>query len=229
MDVGFDLHDKLDRYNVNLGSQSNLKLDSLPTNINAANFYINKEPWQLDDESHLSLGRGNKVRVKNFMVNNSRHFIELHGVLSEFLSDTFSIELGNITPELLTPFFPNGTFDSLQFHLGGRIQIAGALGRAKIFGSSYLNDLVYLGYRYGSFDLTVGQNFSDKVLDFDLISRRGVMKNTTFKGRLNLGKELGLDADLFIPDGTTIGLLSPFLSGIATTDRRATQGSDYAR
>lgn len=218
MDVGFDLHDKLDRYNVNLGSQSNVKLDSLPTNINAANFYINKEPWQLDDESHLSLGRGNSVRVKNFMVNNSRHFIELHGVLSELLSDTFSIELGNITPELLTPFFPNGTFDSLQFHLGGRIQIAGALGRAKIVGSSYLNDLVYLGYRYGSFDLTVGQHLSDKVLDFDLVSRRGVMKNTTFKGRLNLGKELGLDADLYIPDGTTIGLLSPFLSGIATTE-----------
>lgn len=182
LDVGFDLHDMQDRYNVNLGALSNVKLDSLPTNINAANFYINKEPWQLDEESQLSLVRGNKVKVKNFMVNNSEHFVELHGVLSEMLSDTFTVEVGNITPELLSPFFPNGTFNSLQFHLGGRVRVAAALGQAKIVGESYLNDLVYLGYRYGSFDLKVGQRTLDKVLDLDLVSRRGVLKNTSFRG-----------------------------------------------
>lgn len=219
LDVGFDLHDMQDRYNVNLGALSNVKLDSLPTNINAANFYINKEPWQLDEESQLSLVRGNKVKVKNFMVNNSEHFVELHGVLSEMLSDTFTVEVGNITPELLSPFFPNGTFDSLQFHLGGRVRVAAALGQAKIVGESYLNDLVYLGYRYGSFDLKVGQRTLDKVLDLDLVSRRGVLKNTSFRGKLKFGgAEPSLDADLYIPEGTTFGILTPFLSGIATTE-----------
>lgn len=219
LDVGFDLHDMQDRYNVNLGALSNVKLDSLPTNINAANFYINKEPWQLDEESQLSLVRGNKVKVKNFMVNNSEHFVELHGVLSEMLSDTFTVEVGNITPELLSPFFPNGTFDSLQFHLGGRVKVAGALGQAKIVGESYLNDLVYLGYRYGSFDLKVGQRTLNKVLDLDLFSRRGVLKNTSFRGKFKFGgAEPSLDADLYIPEGTTVGILTPFLSGIATTE-----------
>ena len=219
LDVGFDLHDMQDRYNVNLGALSNVKLDSLPTNINAANFYINKEPWQLDEESQLSLVRGNKVKVKNFMVNNSEHFVELHGVLSEMLSDTFTVEVGNITPELLSPFFPNGTFDSLQFHLGGRVRVAAALGQAKIVGESYLNDLVYLGYRYGSFDLKVGQRTLDKVLDLDLVSRRGVLKNTSFRGKFKFGgAEPSLDADLYIPEGTTFGILTPFLSGIATTE-----------
>jgi hypothetical protein len=219
LDVGFDLHDMQDRYNVNLGAQSNVKLDSLPTNINAANFYINKEPWQLDEESQLSLVRGNKVKVKNFMVNNSEHFVELHGVLSEMLSDTFTVEVGNITPELLSPFFPNGTFDSLQFHLGGRVTIAAALGQAKILGESYLNDLIYLGYRYGSFDLKVGQRTSEKVIDLDFVSRRGVLKNTSFRGKLKFGGDkIGLNANLFIPEGTTLGILTPFLSGIATTE-----------
>jgi hypothetical protein len=219
LDVGFDLHDRQDRYNVNLGSQSNVKLDSLPTNIHAANFYINKEPWQLDQESQLSLGGGNRLKVKKLMVNNSRHFVELHGVLSEMLSDTFTVEVGNITPELLSPFFPHGTFDSMQFHLGGRVRIAAALGQAKIVGESYLNDLVYLGYRYGSFDLKVAQRTSDKVLDLDLVARRGVLKNTSFRGRLKFGgDDQGLNADLFIPEGTTIGILTPFLSGIATTE-----------
>ena len=219
LDVGFDLHDRQDRYNVNLGSQSNVKLDSLPTNIHAANFYINKEPWQLDQESQLSLGGGNRLKVKKLMVNNSRHFVELHGVLSEMLSDTFTVEVGNITPELLSPFFPHGTFDSMQFHLGGRVRIAAALGQAKIVGESYLNDLVYLGYRYGSFDLKVAQRTSDKVLDLDLVARRGVLKNTSFRGRLKFGgDDPGLNADLFIPEGTTIGILTPFLSGIATTE-----------
>jgi hypothetical protein len=219
LDVGFDLHDMQDRYNVNLGSQSNVKLDSLPTNINAANFYINKEPWQLDQESQLSLGAGNRVKVKKLMVNNSRHFVELHGVLSEMLSDTFTVEVGNITPELLSPFFPHGTFDSMQFHLGGSVRIAAALGQAKIVGESYLNDLVYLGYRYGSFDLKVAQRTSDKVLDLDLVARRGVLKNTSFRGRLKFGGDgPGLDADLYIPEGTTLGILTPFLSGIATTE-----------
>ena len=219
LDVGFDLHDRQDRYNLNLGSQSNVKLDSLPTNIKAANFYINKEPWQLDQESQLSLGVGNRVKVKNFMVNNSRHFVELHGVLSEMLRDTFTVEVGNITPELLSPFFPHGTFDSMKFHLGGRVRIAAALGQAKIVGESYLNDLVYLGYRYGSFDLKVAQRTSDKVLDLDLVARRGVLKNTSFRGRLKFGgDDPGLNADLFIPEGTTIGILTPFLSGIATTE-----------
>lgn len=219
LDVGFDLHDKQDRYNVNLGSQSNVKLDSLPTNINAANFYINKEPWQLDEESHLSLGRGNRVKVKNFMVNNSRHFVELHGVLSDMLSDTFTVEVGNITPELLSPFFPNGTFDSLQFHLGGRVRIAAVLGQFKVVGESYLNDLVYLGYRYGSFDLKVGQRTTEKLLDIDFVSRKGVLKNTAFRGRLKFGENgSDVDASLYIPEGTTLGILSPFLSGIATTE-----------
>ena len=219
LDVGFDLHDRQDRYNLNLGSQSNVKLDSLPTNIHAANFYINKEPWQLDQESQLSLGAGNRVKVKKLMVNNSRHFVELHGVLSEMLRDTFTLEVGNITPELLSPFFPHGTFDSMQFHLGGRVRIAAALGQAKIVGESYLNDLVYLGYRYGSFDLKVAQRTSDKVLDLDLVARRGVLKNTSFRGRLKFGgDDPGLNADLFIPEGTTIGVLTPFLSGIATTE-----------
>jgi hypothetical protein len=219
LDVGFDLHDRQDRYNLNLGSQSNVKLDSLPTNIHAANFYINKEPWQLDQESQLSLGAGNRVKVKKLMVNNSRHFVELHGVLSEMLRDTFTLEVGNITPELLSPFFPHGTFDSMQFHLGGRVRIAAALGQAKIVGESYLNDLVYLGYRYGSFDLKVAQRTSDKVLDLDLVARRGVLKNTSFRGRLKFGgDDPGLNADLFIPEGTTIGILTPFLSGIATTE-----------
>ncbi len=219
LDVGFDLHDMQDRYNVNLGSQSNVKLDSLPTNINAANLYINKEPWQLDQESQLSLGAGNRVKVKKLMVNNSRHFVELHGVLSEMLSDTFTVEVGNITPELLSPFFPHGTFDSMQFHLGGSVRIAAALGQAKIVGESYLNDLVYLGYRYGSFDLKVAQRTSDKVLDLDLVARRGVLKNTSFRGRLKFGGDgPGLDADLYIPEGTTLGILTPFLSGIATTE-----------
>ena len=219
LDVGFDLHDKQDRYNVNLGSQSNVKLDSLPTNIHAANFYINKEPWQLDQESQLSLGGGNRLKVNKLMVNNSRHFVELRGVLSEMLSDTFTVEVGNITPELLSPFFPHGTFDSMQFHLGGRVRIAAALGQAKIVGESYLNDLVYLGYRYGSFDLKVAQRTMDKVLDLDLVARRGVLKNTSFKGRLKFGGDgPGLDADLYIPEGTTLGILTPFLSGIATTE-----------
>ena len=219
LDVGFDLHDKQDRYNVNLGSQSNVKLDSLPTNIHAANFYINKEPWQLDQESQLSLGGGNRLKVNKLMVNNSRHFVELRGVLSEMLSDTFTVEVGNITPELLSPFFPHGTFDSMQFHLGGRVRIAAALGQAKIVGESYLNDLVYLGYRYGSFDLKVAQRTMDKVLDLDLVARRGVLKNTSFRGRLKFGgDDPGLNADLFIPEGTTIGILTPFLSGIATTE-----------
>ncbi len=219
LDVGFDLHDMQDRYNVNLGALSNVKLDSLPTNIHAANFYINKEPWQLDQESQLSLGVGNRVKVKNFMVNNSRHFVELHGVLSEMLRDTFTVEVGNITPELLSPFFPHGTFDSMLFHLGGRVRIAAALGQAKIIGESYLNDLVYLGYRYGSFDLKVAQRTSDKVLDLDLVSRRGVLKNTSFRGKLKFGgDEPGLNANLYIPEGTTVGILTPFLSGIATTE-----------
>ena len=219
LDVGFDLHDKQDRYNVNLGSQSNVKLDSLPTNIHAANFYINKEPWQLDQESQLSVGGGNRLKVNKLMVNNSRHFVELRGVLSEMLSDTFTVEVGNITPELLSPFFPHGTFDSMQFHLGGRVRIAAALGQAKIVGESYLNDLVYLGYRYGSFDLKVAQRTMEKVLDLDLVARRGVLKNTSFKGRLKFGgDDPGLNADLFIPEGTTIGILTPFLSGIATTE-----------
>jgi hypothetical protein len=226
LDLGFDLHDLQDRYNVNLGTQSNVKLDSFPTNINAANFYINKEPWQLDEQSHVSLGRGDRVKVKNFMVNNTRHFVELHGVLSEFLSDTFTIEVGNITPELLTPFFPNGTFDSLQFHMGGRVRIAAALGQFKIVGESYLNDLIYLGYRYGSFDLKVAQRTTDKWLDINLMSRRGVLKNTSFTGKLNFGgNTAALDANLYIPEGTTLGILSPFLSGIATAETGTVGGN----
>ena len=226
LDVGFDLHDFQDRYNVNLDAQSDVKLDSMPTNINAANFYINKEPWQLDQKSVISLGRGDRLKVKNFMINNSRHFVEMHGVLSEFLSDTFTLEMGNITPELLTPFFPKGTFDSLQFHLGGKVRIAAALGQFKVMGESYLNDLTYLGYHYGSFDLNVAQKTAEPWLNIDLNSRRGVLKNMAFMGRLKIGGgKSDIDATLHIPEGTTLGILSPFLAGIATPETGTVGGN----
>lgn len=32
------------------------------------------------------------------------------------------------------------------------------------------------------------------------------------------GDEPGLNANLYIPEGTTFGILTPFLSGIATTE-----------
>ena len=225
MRVGFDLHDKRDRYNFNFKANSQVSKDSLPTDITSANFQINKEPWQLDKESHITLNRGNRLQVSNLMVNSKRHFLEFHGVLSDKLQDTFVVELGNVTPEILAPFFPEGSFDSLDFHMGGKVMIAAALGDYKISGENYLNDLTYLGFHYGSFDLTVNEGAKARLLDIKFNGRKGVMREFAFLGNLDLnGPKAVLDAMLDVPLKTPVKILQPFLKDIVTTEEGTLDG-----
>ena len=225
MRVGFDLHDKKNRYNFNFNANSEVSKDSLPTDITAANFQINNEPWQLDQSSHITLKRGNRLDVSNLMVNSQRHFVEMYGVLSDRAQDTFTLELGNVTPELLAPFFPEGSFDSLDFHMGGKVKVAAALGDFKLVGENYLNDLSYMGYRYGSFNLNFKESQSVGLLNVQFSGRKGVMKEFAFLGTLDInGKEPLLDAVMDLPLKTPVSILQPFLKGIVTTETGSVDG-----
>lgn len=225
MKLGFDLHDKKNRYNVNFKANSQVSKDSLPTEITAANFQVNQEPWQLDQSSHITLKRGNRLQVSNLMVNSQRHFLEMHGMLGQSDQDTFTVELGNITPELLSPFFPEGTFDSLDFHLGGKVKIAAAFGRFQLFGQNYLNDLTYLGYRYGSFEANFSEGQTRGILNMSLKGRKGTLKDFAFLGTLDLNQEQPvLDAMVDVPLKTSVDVLQPFLKGIITTEAGTVDG-----
>ncbi len=225
MRLGFDLHDKKNRYNVNFKANSQVSKDSLPTEITSANFQINQEPWQLDQSSHITLRRGNRLQVSNLMVNSQRHFLEMYGVLSERNQDTFTVELGNITPELLSPFFPEGTFDSLDFHLGGKVKIASAFGRFQLFGQNYLNDLTYLGYRYGSFEANFSESQQSGILNLAFNGRKGPMKEFAFLGTLDLNqKDPVLDAMVDLPLKTPASILQPFFRGILKTETGSLDG-----
>ena len=225
MRLGFDLHDKKNRYNVNFKANSQVSKDSLPTEITSANFQINQEPWQLDQASHITLRRGNRLQVSNLMVNSQRHFVEMYGVLSERNQDTFTVELGNITPELLTPFFPEGTFDSLDFHLGGKVKIASAFGKPQFFGQNYLNDLTYMGYRYGSFEANFSEGQQAGILNVIFNGRKGPMREFAFMGTLDLNQsDPVLDAMVDIPLKTSVNVIQPFLKGIVTTEAGTVDG-----
>ncbi|MEY4466131.1 MAG: hypothetical protein RLZZ465_1761 [Bacteroidota bacterium] len=225
MRLGFDLHDKKNRYNVNFNANSEVSRDSLPTEITSANFQINQEPWQLDQASHITLKRGNRLQVSNLMVNSQRHFVEMYGLLSERSQDTFTVELGNITPELLSPFFPAGSFDSLDFHLGGKLKIAAALGRFQLFGQHYLNDVSYMGYRYGSFDADFTESQQVGIMNLVFHGRKGPLREFAFMGTLDLNQSKPtLDAMLDLPLKTPVNVLQPFLSGIVTTDAGTLDG-----
>lgn len=225
MRLGFDLHDKKNRYNVNFKANSQVSKDSLPTEITSANFQVNQEPWQLDQSSHITLKKGNRLQVSNLMVNSQRHFLEMYGMLGPSNLDTFTVELGNITPELLSPFFPEGTFDSLNFHLGGKVKIAAALGRFQLFGQNYLNDLTYLGYHYGSFEANFSEGQQSGILNLALTGRKGTLKEFAFLGTLDLNQDQPvLDAMADIPLKTSVNVLQPFLKGIITTEAGSVDG-----
>lgn len=225
MKLGFDLHDKKNRYNVNFKANSQVSRDSLPTEITAANFQINQEPWQLDQASHITLKKGNRLEVSNLMVNSQRHFIEMYGLLSERKQDTFTLELGNITPELLTPFFPEGTFDSMDFHLGGKVKVAAAFGKFQLFGQNYLNDFTYLGYHYGSFEANFSEGQIPGVMNLAFNGRKGPLREFAFLGTMDLNEEKPmLDAMVDFPLKTPVAILQPFLKGIVTTEAGTVDG-----
>lgn len=225
MRLGFDLHDKKNRYNVNFKANSEVSRDSLPTEITSANFQINQEPWQLDQSSHITLKRGNRLHVSNLMVNSQRHFLEMYGVLSERNQDTFTVELGNITPELLTPFFPEGSFDSLDFHLGGKVKVVAAFGRLQLFGQNYLNDLSYMGYKYGSFEANFAESQQAGILNLQFNGRKGSMKEFAFLGTLDMNQpKPTLDAMMDLPLKTPASILQPFFNGILTTQSGTLDG-----
>lgn len=222
--MALDLHDKRDRYNFSLGAISKIAQDSFSTNITSADFKINQDPWQLDKASRLDLKYGGRWEISNLMLNSSQHYVQLDGNISKYLRDTFTIEMGNITPGLLMPFFPEGSFDSLSFHAGGKVRIAAMLGKYKVFGQCYLNDLKYDGYNYGSFDLNLIERQQGDI-GFDFEGRKGVLRGLKYTGDLNLdGAVAKLDAKLKLPKKTTVKILQPFLNGILTAEEGVLDG-----
>lgn len=219
LNVGINIHEFKDQYGVKLGFKSFVEKDSFPTDILNADIHIHNEPWQLDKRTHLSFERGNRIKVSNFMLNSPLNVIDMHGIVSASLRDTFSVEMENITPQILEPFFAKGIFDSLDFHWGGKLNIAGVLGDVKMMGTSYLNNVRYLGYDYGSFNLNLQEKGYAGVIGINFKGRKGPLKNVAIVGDLDLTDKVSkIDANLDIPLKTPLNILQPFLRGIVVTE-----------
>ncbi len=225
LNVAVNIHEFKDQYGVKLGFRSFVEKDSFPTDILNADILIHQEPWQIDKHAHLSFERGNRIKVNNFMLNSPSNLIDMHGIISASLRDTFSVQIENITPQVLEPFFAKGIFDSLDFHWGAKMNIAGILGAVKMIGTSYLNNVRYNGYDYGSFNLNLQEKGYAGVIDFNFKGRKGPLKNFAIVGDLDFTHKVSkIDANLDIPFKTPLNILQPFLRGIVVTENGFVDG-----
>lgn len=220
IDLKMAVHDQKDRYQFNLNTSSENNKEDLITNFATSQIRVFNQPWVVDKQAQVTYKKGKKWDINQFMLADKDHYIEVKGVLSKSLKDTLHVEFANVTPEILSPFFPEKTFDSLLFNATADFDVAAALGDRVFIGNCGLNNIKYYGYNFGSLDVELRDAGKEGLLGLAARGRKGPIKGLALLGSVDLLNQ-GHYVDMYmdIPNRTTAMVLQPFLAGAVTIQK----------
>ncbi len=211
------IHDKSDRYSFLINANGSIHKDF--ANMYFGSTYINilNQIWVLDPKARIDFTK-NRWTVNDFYLADENHYIEIDGVAGASNSDTLHIDFGNITPNVLTPFFAKGSFDSLLFRSNGDVRISSTLGSPKFLGNIDVNQIFYQGYSYGDASTWVRETDVNGLLNFETSFRDGPIANTDFRGTVKLMGKGPAQINILgnIPNESSLDILRPFLAGVVT-------------
>ncbi len=211
------LHEKADRYSLGVAGTGAIHEDFANLYFQETYLRIQKQFWTLDDKARINFNKNN-IEVNDFYIADATHFFQVDGVASKSHSDTLKVEFGNITPRVLMPFFPKGTFDSLNFRSNGSVALSGVFGDLQFLGNLDINKIKYQNFEYGSASVSIEESEVQGRLKMDASMRTGPLEKTRFYGTVSLKDNESADLDILgtIPQNSSLQILKPFLDGVIT-------------
>lgn len=210
-----EIHEIENRYGLKLNGTGQIYTDAADFHFNTTQMRIYQNNWVLEKSATVEF-LPEKTKISNFYLSDNEHYLEIKGNVSGSKLDTLEIDFSNITPNVLTPFFPKGSLDSLDFKGNGDVKICAVLKNPKFLGDVGVNKLKYNGFSYG--DLDVGLTETEKIGQLQLRSmfRTGPLKGLAINGGLQLMQNDEMEMDLYgeFPRKTSLKILDPFLKGI---------------
>ncbi len=210
-----EIHEIENKYGLKLNGSGQIYAEAADFHFNTTQLRIYQNNWVLEKTATVQF-LPNKTTVSNFYLSDNEHYLEVKGNISDSKQDTLEIDFSNITPTVLTPFFPKGALDSLNFRGNGDVKICSVLKNPKFLGDVGLNKLRYNGFLYG--DMDVGLTETDRVgqLQMRSLFRTGPLKGMAINGGLQLTQSDAMEMDLYgeFPRKTSLKILDPFLKGI---------------
>ncbi len=220
LSLALGLHDEKDRYQLSLQTESENDSDSVNTKFSATKLRLYNNPWYVDPSARLNYVKGKRWDVNRFVMADADHYLEVSGAISKSLKDTLHVEFHNLTPQVLIPFFPENTFDTLDFHASADFKVAGVLGDQVFLGNCMVNNLTYYGYNYGSIDIDLRDAGKQGLLGIAARGRKGAIKGLALLGSVDLlNSEKWVDMYLDVPLKTPAKILKPFLDGAVTVEQ----------
>lgn len=209
------IHEKENRYSLDLAAFGKINENSADFNLDKSDLRIFSTTWMLDRQANI-LFNPEKINISNFYLSDNTHYLEVKGDISRSNSDTLRMDFSNITPEVLKPFLPKGSLDSLEFKANGDVKICAVLGNPRFIGEVGVNKIKYNRFQYGDMDLSIKETGKVGFLQMNCLFRSGPLKTLALNGSLQVNALNGSDLDIYgeLPRKTPIQILQPFLTGI---------------
>lgn len=225
--IATKLHDKSQRYSFRMKGNGSIQKKTANLYFTETQLKIYDQIWNLDRQARVNFGQSS-VSIQDFLLADESHFVQIEGNISDFDSDTLHLGFGNITPLILTPFFPFHTFDSVGFQSSGSIDFCSLTDEPQFFGDLKINNISYQRQNFGSLHASLSQTNRIGNVQFNALLREGPMDNTSFSGAVQFkkGKDPNLSIIGTVPYGSKLAVIGPFLEGIVTLDSNALFGAD---
>lgn len=210
-----NVHEKENRYSLNLVGQGKIFESTAEFNLDKTDLRIFDNMWMLDKQANIVF-KNEKIGISNFYLSDNTHYLEVKGDVSKSNLDTLEIDFSNITPEVLKPFVPKGTFDSLDFKANGDVKICALLSNPKYVGEVGINKIKYNRFQYGSVDVSLRETSKVGYLQVNCLFRQGPLKSLALNGNLQVNSLDETELDIYgeLPRKTPIQIIQPFLTGI---------------
>jgi hypothetical protein len=218
-DFEFRINDARWGETIDIVAQSVVGKDSIQMNLNRSTMNLFHHEWAASKNASVCINEGGRVKFSELNFNGENTYFELNGFLSARSSDTLKIDFGNFQFENLKPFIPDHSLDSLDGVFNGTVYASSLFNSPRIWGDIAGRKIKFSGFNYGDIDVSLEEHGENGRLALNGKFIHGPLKGLSAKGSVAYEVRTGeepLDIRFFLPEGTSVTAVQPFLKDILT-------------
>lgn len=215
--IGFS--DSSGRSKVWVAAKSEVLSEHISLAMLNSDININNKHWNFSPDSKIYIENSGAIACDYVFLGSDEYYAEFSGRISEKISDTLNIDIGNFGLDVISPFVDLPLLDSFKGTFTGEVNVAAAMGWPRFAGEISGRDLALYGIHYG--DMKLELNDLDQSGRMSLVAtfKNGLLNGAGVNGSVGYQKQKGknqLALLATIPDNTPITALQPFFADILT-------------
>ena len=224
--LGFS--DSSGRSKVWVAAKSEVMAEHVSLAMLASDININNKHWNFSPDSKVFIENSGAIACEYVFLGSEEYYAEFSGRISEKVSDTLNIDIGNFGLDVIAPFVDLPLLDSFKGAFTGEVNIAAAMGWPRFAGEISGRDLALYGIHYGDMNLELNDLDQSGRMSLAASFKNGLLDGASVNGSVGYQKQKGksqLALLASIPNNTPISALQPFFSDILTF-KSGTLGGD---